>query len=451
MTNQQLWHAVLGELELILSRANFTTWFKNTYIVGVEKGCVIVGVPNTFTKTWLEKKYHPAIMKAIQNIVQEENICDVIYKVGRKPAALETDQPSAPLSMPVMAEEQKTSITNSHGGLNSRYAFDNFVVGKGSELAHAAAMAVANSLGQVYNPLFVYGGVGLGKTHLLQAIGFKVMGRGAKILYVTSERFTTDYIQSVRTGHGKEFKDQYRSVDLLLIDDIQFIAGKEGTQEEFFHTFNALHQNNKQIVLTSDRPPKAIPGLEQRLLSRFEWGMIADISQPDLETRIAILQMKCRERRIELEREVIHFLATAFQQNIRELEGALNRILAEWQFHGSSPTIEVVKKMFASKETDQPRRQISPKHLIEMVCRYFEVLEEDIIGKSRKRELVIPRQIIMYLLREDGRVSYPTIGQEIGQRDHTTAIHAHVRIRTAIETDERIRRDVLTIRQRLYA
>lgn len=448
MTNQQIWQAVLGELELILSRANFTTWFKNTYIIEICEGRIIVGVPNTFTKTWLEKKYHPAIIKAIQNILQE-GIAEIIYKVSQRPVDLGAEGALPSLGVPTPVEEPSSAPTN-HGGLNSRYAFENFVVGKGNELAHAAALAVANSPGQVYNPLFIYGGVGLGKTHLLQAIGLKLMERGVCILYVTSERFTTDYIQSVRTGHGKEFKDQYRSVDLLLIDDIQFIAGKEGTQEEFFHTFNTLHQNNKQIILTSDRPPKAIPALEQRLLSRFEWGMIADITQPDLETRIAILQTKCKERKLDIDREIIHYLATSFQQNIRELEGALNRIVAEWQFHGGAPHIEAVKKMFTSRETNQPRRQISPKHLIDMVCRYFEVPEAAIFGKSRKRELVIPRQIIMYLLREDGRVSYPSIGQEIGQRDHTTAMHAHEKIREAIETDERIRRDVLTIRQQLY-
>ena len=448
MTNQQIWQAVLGELELILSRANFTTWFKNTYIIEVCEGRIIVGVPNTFTKTWLEKKYHPAIVKAIQNILQE-NVAEIIYKVNQRPVGLEAEKALPPLGVPAPAEEARLAPVN-HGGLNSRYTFESFVVGKGNELAHAAALAVANSPGQVYNPLFIYGGVGLGKTLLLQAIGLKLIEKGVRILYVTSERFTTDYIQSVRTGHGKEFKDQYRSVDLLLIDDIQFIAGKEGTQEEFFHTFNALHQNNRQIILTSDRPPKAIPALEQRLLSRFEWGMIADISQPDLETRIAILQTKCKERKIDIEREIIHYLATTFQQNIRELEGALNRIVAEWQFHGEAPHIDAVKKMFNLRETDQPRRQVSPKHLIGMVCRYFEVPEADIFGKSRKRELVIPRQIIMYLLREDGRVSYPSIGQEIGQRDHTTAMHAHEKIKEAIETDERIRRDVLTIRQQLY-
>ncbi|KKU48692.1 hypothetical protein A3H10_00900 [Candidatus Uhrbacteria bacterium RIFCSPLOWO2_12_FULL_46_10] len=448
MTNQQLWRAVLGELELILSRANFTTWFKNTYVIDVNDGRVVIGVPNTFTKTWLEKKYHSAILKAIQSILQE-NIGEVIYKVSQKPVGFESEHQPPPLGVPPVIDAPKDAPAN-RGGLNSRYTFEGFVVGKGNELAHAAALAVATTPGQTYNPLFIYGGVGLGKTHLLQAIGLKSMGRGLKILYVSSERFTTDYIQSVRTGHGKEFKDQYRSVDLLLIDDIQFIAGKEGTQEEFFHTFNTLHQNNKQIVLTSDRPPKAIPGLEQRLLSRFEWGMLADISQPDMETRIAILQTKCRDRRIELEREVIHYLATTFQHNIRELEGALNRIVAEWQFHSNVPSIDVVKKMFASREADQPRRQISPKHLIDMVCRYFEVPLEGIIGQSRKRELVIPRQIIMYLLREDGRISYPTIGQEIGRRDHTTAMHAHEKIRGAIETDERIRQDVLAIRQRLY-
>ena len=446
MTNQQMWQAALGELELLLSRANFTTWFKNTSIIDRVEGRIIVGVPNTFTKTWLEKKYHQAIVAALQNVLQEK-VCEIIYKVDVRPAAHNQVPVASPHQIPIVAE--KTNGRPSSGALRDNYRFETFIVGKGNELAHAAARAVASTPGQSYNPLFIYGGVGLGKTHLLQAIGWSLKDTGRRILYVTSEGFTNDYIQSVRAGRGKDFKDQYRSVDILLIDDIQFIAGKEGTQEEFFHTFNELHQNNKQVVLTSDRPPKAIPSLEARLLSRFEWGMIADISQPDLETRIAILEAKCRERNLALDREVIHYLATTIQSNIRELEGALNRILAEQQFSRAAITVEYIRRLFSAMDSPLPRRNVSSKQIIELVCRYYDITNDELRGKSRKRELVIPRQIIMYLLREETRSSFPSIGEEIGKRDHTTVMHAYEKIRGAVETDEKIRQDILYLRQQL--
>lgn len=448
MTNQHLWQAALGELELLLSRANFTTWFKNTFIVDCTSGKIIVGVPNTFTKTWLEKKYHQAILSALQN-VHDEKIVEVIYKVEPKaPIGITLTPSSAPAQIPITVERSAPTRPAS-GGLKEGYRFETFIVGKGNELAHAAAQAIAHTPGQSYNPLFIYGGVGLGKTHLLQAVGWKLKDQNQRVLYVSSEGFTNDYIQSVRAGRAKEFKDLYRSVDVLLIDDIQFIAGKEGTQEEFFHTFNELHQNNKQIVLTSDRPPKAIPSLEARLLSRFEWGMIADISQPDLETRIAILETKCRERSLDVDREIIHYLATTIQHNVRELEGALNRIAAEMQFSRSPMNLDHAKRLFTTTDAPAPRRSLSPKQIIEVVCRYYSITNEDICGKSRKRELVVPRQIIMYLLREETRSSFPSIGDEIGHRDHTTVMHAYEKIREAVETNEQVRQDILYLRQQL--
>lgn len=446
MTNDQLWQAALGELELILSRANFTTWFKNTAVIEVGDDSITVAVPNTFTKTWLEKKYHQAISAALQNVTQQP-IRQIVYRVQQQ-------TPSAPITIPVTAEathtQQPTPTSDIHG-LNLRYQFENFIVGKGNELAHAAALAVASRPGQSYNPLFIYGGVGLGKTHLLQAIGLSLQKKNSRILYVSSEKFTNDYIQSVRAGQGKEFKERYRNVDILLIDDIQFIAGKEGTQEEFFHTFNHLHQNNRQIVMTSDRPPKAIPALEARLLSRFEWGMIADISQPDLETRIAILETKCRERNVAISRDALTFVATAVQNNVRELEGALNRIIAEISFSGITPDLDTLKKLFSTIERSIPRPSVQPRQLIDAVCQYYNIGLEDLVGKSRKRELVIPRQISMYLLREETRASFPSIGQELGNRDHTTVMHACDKIKDAVETDERIRQDVRFLRQQLYA
>jgi chromosomal replication initiator protein len=337
--------------------------------------------------------------------------------------------------------------------INPNYTFNTFVVGKQNELAHAAAQAVAAQPGGTYNPLFIYGGVGLGKTHLLHAIANEIRKRwnGAKIMYVTCEHFTTDFIHSVRSGKGKEFKDRYRNVDLLLIDDIQFITGKEGTQEEFFHTFNALHQDNKQIVISSDRPPRSIAGLEKRLQSRLEWGMLVDVGTPDLETRVAILERKCIEKGINLTREILHYVASTIISNVRELEGALNKIVAVHQFRNMEPSLESVKPIIASFESDNVKKTVTPRQVINIVAEYFDIQIDDVLGKSREKRLAFPRQIIMYLLREEMASSYPTIGTELGGRDHTTAMHAHNKISGLVDTDEKLQKDLELIKQRLYA
>jgi chromosomal replication initiator protein len=337
--------------------------------------------------------------------------------------------------------------------LNPKYSFSNFIVGKQNELAHAASQAVSSQLGGVYNPLFLYGGVGLGKTHLLQAVGNEIKKQNPekKVLYVTCETFTNDFINAVRTGKAKEFKDNYRTVDLLLIDDIQFITGKEGTQEEFFHTFNALHQNNKQIILSSDRPPKAIPALENRLLSRFEWGMMADIGSPDFETRTAILSSKCREKNYILEAEILHHIATVIQRNVRELEGALNKIIAFHQFKNIIPTIESTKPILASFQPTKTNKTVTPKQVIQTVATYFDLQIPELLGKSREKRLAFPRQIIMFILREEMKASYPSIGTELGGRDHTTAMHAYDKISCRLQDDEKLQNDLELIKQRLYA
>ncbi len=448
MDTQQLWQAVLGELELQLSKANFTTWFRGTFICSLEGAKIIVGVPNAFTKSWLEKKYNEQILKALQGL-EGAHVREIFYKVetSKNAAAAAASAPSQIANVKI---EDDVLPTNSFG-LNDRYTFDSFVVGKGNELAHAACRAVSDKLGRSYNPLFIYGGVGLGKTHLIQAIGHSAARLGKKILYVTSEKFTNEYIQAVKNGKAKEFKDTYRNVDVLLIDDIQFIAGKEGTQEEFFHTFNHLHQGNKQIILTSDRPPKAIPALEKRLLSRFEWGMIADVSTPDLETRIAILELKIKERNFSIEKEVSHFIASHVQNNIRELEGALNRIIAFHEFNKTPINLENVKNILSTLQGGSAnKRSVTSKDIIAAVSGFYDLRHEDIIGKSREKRLAFPRQIIMYLLREEIRSSYPSIGQELGGRDHTTAMHAYNKILNEIENDERVRQEINFIRERLY-
>ncbi|MDP3043671.1 MAG: chromosomal replication initiator protein DnaA [bacterium] len=448
MNNEQLWQAVLGEIELNLSKANFTTWFKNTFISSYENGKIVISVPNAFTKAWLEKKYHKEIAGAINNIAGE-NIKEIFYKVETKKAGtisellkkMDIKKDGAIASKPIAVNRF---------GLNSRYTFNNFIVGKNNELAHAACQAVATNPGYAYNPLFIYGGVGLGKTHLLQGIGHELSKKTDKILYVTCERFTNDYIQAVRNGLAKDFKDHYRNVDLLLIDDIQFMGGKDGTQQEFFHTFNELHQTNKQIVISSDRPPKAIPALEKRLLSRFEWGMIADISLPDLETRMAILEAKCREKNYLLEENILNYIANNIQSNVRELEGALNRLIAYYEFNNSIPTIETTQSILSNIINDYQSKSTTPKIILEAVSKYFDIHIKDIIGKSRKKELVVPRQITMYLMREEINTSFPTIGHEIGGRDHTTAMHAHNKIRKEVKENERTKQNINSIKQLIY-
>lgn len=450
---QQLWQATLGELELTLSRANFMTWFKNTFIASAEGERVIVGVPNTFTKAWFEKKYHAFILRALQK-VSENRVREVIYKVesGPRVAAPVVEITVVETAAPLRAAAVADAATPNELGLNQRYTFENFVIGKANELAHAACLAICNKPGRVYNPLFIYGGVGLGKTHLLQAVGNHLAHHQAntKVLYVSSEKFVNDFVRAIKLNSVSQFKQVYRSVNVLLVDDIQFLAGKEGTQEEFFHTFNALHQNNQQIVISSDRPPKAIPALEHRLVSRFEWGMIADVGTPDLETRLAILETKCHERTIALEREILHYIATSIANNVRELEGALNRIVAYHQLNRHPITVEGVKKMLGGLSGDGPRKSLTPRQIIATVTQYYDLKLEDIMGSCRKKNLALPRQIIMYLMREEAKCSYPSIGSEIGNRDHTTAMHAYLKIMRELQVDEKLQQDVGVIRQRLF-
>ncbi len=447
MNNEQLWQAVLGEIELSLSKANFTTWFKNTFISSIENSRAIICVPNTFTKAWLEKKYHKEICGAFKNVGSAE-IKEIIYKVEAKKELVSDNLIKKFKNESVVEIKPKTL---NRFGLNNRYIFENFIVGKNNELAHAACQAVSANPGHAYNPLFIYGGVGLGKTHLLQAIGHELSKKTDKILYVSSEKFTNDYVHAVRNGQAKEFKDHYRNVDLLLIDDIHFMGGKDGTQEEFFHTFNELHQTNKQIVISSDRPPKAIPALEKRLLSRFEWGMIADIGSPDLETRIAILETKCREKNYKLEREILAYIANNITNNIRELEGALNRLIAYYEFNNSLPSLDSTKSILAGIISNFQSKSTTPKTIIEAAARFFDINVKDLIGQSRKKELVVPRQIVMYLMRKEINASYPSIGQELGGRDHTTAMHAFNKIERESQEDEKIKQHIDSIKQVLYS
>jgi chromosomal replication initiator protein len=464
MNSNEIWQATLGELELTLSKANFTTWFKNTFISQIEENRVIIAVPNTFTKAWLEKKYHDAIIRALRNATNN-TIREVTYRVevrnttivpGLVPenemeSSYAVDADVGGSVQQVQGVEGATGGSNGVG-LNPRYKFVNFVVGKTNEMAHASAQAVAAGPGVTYNPLFIFGGAGLGKTHLLQAIGHHVLETNpdAKVHYVTCERFTNDFIQSVRSGRAKEFKELYRGLDVLLVDDIQFIAGKEGTQEEFFHTFNALHQSNKQIVITSDRQAKDIQGLESRLVSRVEWGMVADVSSPDFETRVAILEKKCVEKNYNLTTEVLRYIAGTVQLNVRELEGALNKVIAYHQFKNIEPTMASVQSLLQSFVPSVPKRTITARRLLEIVTQYYDIRMDDLMGKSREQRFAFPRQVAMFLLREEAKCSFPAIGKHIGGRDHTTAMHACNKIDGLIKSDDQLKRDINLIREKIY-
>jgi chromosomal replication initiator protein len=466
MTSEQIWQAVLGEIELSLSRANFVTWFKDTFISSFENNRAIICVPNAFVKKWLEEKYHKNILSALENITKQK-IEEIIYKIelrrGPIPVVMVNNlennnhqEDATPNNQIKKKNETSDAGSNNNDGtavtqygLNPRYVFENFVVGRGNELAHAACLAVVENLGKSYNPLFIYGGVGLGKTHLLQAIGNAVAKKTNKILYATSEKFTNNYIQAVKSGKAKEFKNLYRNVDLLLVDDIQFMGGKDGTQEEFFHTFNELQQNNKQIVLTSDRPPKSIPAIESRLISRFESGMVADVGKPDIETKIAILERKAIEKGCPLDREILTYIGDHVQNNIRELEGALIKVIASHQFKGLVPTLKSVKEILSDYVSNIKIKSLTPKEIIETTAKFYNTTYKDLVGKSRKKELVWPRQIAIFLIREDIGTSYPSIGAELGGRDHTTAMHSYSKIhREAIELgNEKIKQELNSIRQ----
>ncbi len=455
MNIQEVWQAALGELELTLSKANFTTWFRNTGITAVDGTTATVAVPNAFTKTWFEKKYHTAILKAVSH-ASSSSIKAILYQVDTRPAmSTPTMQENRAIDQFTVSETVKTAAPEQTNalGLNPKYTFSTFIVGKQNEMANAAAKAVVERPGEVYNPVFIYGGVGLGKTHLIQAIGHALIEKnpGFRVLYVSCERFINDFISAIRSGHAKEFKDRYRNVDLLLIDDIQFITGKEGTQEEFFHTFNHLHQSNKQIVFTSDRPPKAIPALEARLLSRFEWGLTTDIGQPDLETRMAILDARCREKNFPLKREILTLIATTITANVRELEGALVKIMANSQVRNIEPTEEFVKQILQSFSPNIGKRSLTPKHVIQTVATYFDLPLNELLGQSREKRLAHPRQIIMFLLREELRNSYPSIGVEVGGRDHTTAMHAYDKINREKDEDLKLKQDLDALREKMYS
>lgn len=464
MNNLELWQAALGEIELSISKANFSTWFKNTAILSNENGKIVIGVPNGFAKEWLENKYNTYIFKAIRNFQEDvREISCVIYapdsaaknESAKKNLQQQLHQSETPSIVPGLESvnvQRSIPAQQQENNINPRYAFDNFIVGENNELARAACYAVSQNLGKIYNPLFIYGGVGLGKTHLLQSIGNEVLKNdpSKKIKYITSERFASELIDSIKNQTVSDFKNEYQAIDLLIIDDVQFLAGKEKTQNEFFHIFNALYQINKQIVISSDRPPKAIATLEERLRSRFEGGMIADVGKPDLETRIAILKTKSIERNFYLDDETVKFIAEHVKNNIRELEGALNRIIAACEFNKKLPTLLFVQQALSEIISSGKKKGVRFQDIIETVAQYYGINAKDLIVKGRKKEVAYARQIAMYLIRTELDLSYPAIGSQFGGRDHTTALHSYEKINREIESDEKIKEDVSTLKERIY-
>ncbi len=448
MRADEIWQAALGELQLEMTRATFDTWVKPTSLMSYEDGRFAVAVPNAYAQEWLQNRLLSTVKRVLTGITGRS--VEVKFVVWNKE---EKKEPVTLLNgmnqnTPLNGNGYAAGRASQASGLNPRYVFDTFVVGNSNRLAHAACQAVAEKPAAQYNPLFLYGGVGLGKTHLLHAIGHVAVANGLQVLYVSSEEFTNELINAIRAQNTSAFRDKYRTIDVLLVDDIQFIAGKESTQEEFFHTFNALHGNGKQIVMTSDRPPKALITLEDRLRSRFEWGLIADIQAPDLETRLAILRDKAEGHGTPIPDTVLDLIARQVQSNIRELEGALNRVLAYARLTGSALTPELAASALADLMV-RPTT-VTLDELVMTVADFYSISRDELLGRGRNKEIVHPRQVVMYLAREELQLTLPQIGESLGGRDHTTVIYGVEKITQSLDSDDAIRREVLAIRERLY-
>jgi chromosomal replication initiator protein len=441
MKAEQAWQAVLGQLQMDMPKASFDTWVRNAEIVSYEDNVFIVGVPNAYARDWLESRLTSKIKRLLCGIMNRTvSLRFIVWQAG-------TEQPiGETVLLDVEPEDPPTQAKTS--ALINRYTFENFVVGSSNRLAHAASLAVAERPAQAYNPLFLYGGVGLGKTHLLHAIGNHCLKNKQNVLYVTSEEFTNDLINAIRAHTTQNFREKYRYIDVLLIDDIQFIAGKESTQEEFFHTFNALHGQEKQIVITSDRPPKALVTLEERLRSRFECGLAADIQPPDFETRVAILRSKSERMGRIIPSEIVETIARRVQSNIRELEGSLTRVLALSDL-GNLPLNPKLVDIALADLLPKPST-IEPAEVMSQVAGAFGVTVQNMIGPDRRQEIVLPRQIAMYLLREEANYSLPKIGAAMGGRDHTTVMYACQKVTDMLERDDKLRRQVIKIREQIY-
>ncbi|MDW8227075.1 MAG: chromosomal replication initiator protein DnaA [Anaerolineales bacterium] len=443
MNAAQAWQSVFGHLQMEMPKASFDTWVRDAQLLRYENDTFIIGVRNAYVRDWLESRLLDSVRRLLSDRMQREVKVEFVIAAEYEAAS----NARAEMEQEGKGGSAQVTVRQRPACLNPRYTFENFVVGPNNRLAYAAAQAVAEKPALAYNPLFLYGGVGLGKTHLLHAIGNACYERGMQVLYVSSEEFTNDLIQAIRTHTTPAFREKYRSAEVLLIDDIQFIAGKESTQEEFFHTFNTLHGQNKQIILSSDRPPKSLVTLEERLRSRFEWGLTADIQPPDFETRLAILRAKAERQGRTMPADILEFIARRVQSNIRELEGALNRILAYAELSGMPLSLALAESALA--DLLPSRADIKPDMVVDVVARMFNVPVERLLSSDRSREVALPRQIAMYLMRETN-ISLPQIGQALGGRDHTTVMYACEKVADLIERDEKIRRQVVQMRNMLY-
>lgn len=452
--DQVLWQTVLGEIELSVSRAAFAAWFKKTELISKsEFGDFTIGVPNIFTKQQLESRFNTQIKQILEkngNAVQS-----ITYTIHSNKARANTNRQEELHTLPSkhtaqVEKARSDNGTNQHSGLNPKYTLDSFVVGSSNDLAYTVAQAIVEKPGSRYNPMFIYGGVGLGKTHLIQAIGNAVIEKDAskRVLYINTETFVSEFIKYLRTKKGN-FSDIYRNVDVLIVDDIQFIAGKETTEEEFFHTFNTLHQANKQIIISSDKSPKKIASLTDRLRSRLEWGMSIDIQMPDFETRCVILQSKAAQSNVNLNKETVEYLANNIKTNVRELEGALNQLLAFCEMRGVDPDVQTAEGLLGNVRESRPRH-LTPKQIVSKVAHHFHIDTGEITSAKRDKHIIVPRQIAMYLLRSELHTSFPKIAEELGRKDHTTAIHSVEKINKAIKLDYSIREHVAEIREKLY-
>ncbi|MCE9643217.1 MAG: chromosomal replication initiator protein DnaA [Candidatus Andersenbacteria bacterium] len=465
MKDTQLWKVALDQLELRVSKGNFLTWFRNTNIKERTNDVAIIETQNPFAYEWLSKKYKPLILEVIQGI--DNSISDIKFSIASK----NTDRRISKKNIRIVAQKNTAKNENTPSSsdhiakyptkqpspssipLNKKYTFDTFVVGTSNEIAHAACRAVAEHPGETYNPLFIYGGVGLGKTHLLQAVGNAVIAAnpGFTVMYVASEKFANEFVESLREGTIQQFKKRYRDVDMFIIDDVQFFAGKDKTQEELFYTFNTLHNQNKQIILSSDRPPSAIPALQERLSSRLSAGMIADVKRPDYETRLAILEEKRDLRNIDIDSDALSYIAKNIQSNVRELEGALNKVAAYFDLHHEKITLEYAKRVLKDLIEKPQRKTVNAEEIISAVSSYYNISHEELCGKSRKKEIVRPRQVAMYILRRESNMSFPSIGEHFSGRDHTTAMHACEKIEKLIDNDEELSQEISFLRERIYA
>jgi chromosomal replication initiator protein len=440
----QLWSKVLTDIELTVSKANYSTWFNDTYILKQEEGTIYIGVPSTFVQEWLYQKFHNTILRSLRNF--NDQIRALEYVIVRDAEKRKEDMQKKAIPTPTISLPLNDYYINKEDNLNPRYTFDSFVVGPFNELAHAASRTVVKTPGTAYNPLFIYGNTGLGKTHLMQAIGNQIKQTfpEKKIFYMTSEKFGSEYFNSLQTNKAQQFKEKYRKYDVIIMDDIQFFSGKEKFQEELFHLFNTFHDTNRQLVFSSDKHPNIIPGLEDRLKSRFSAGMIIDIPSPDHESRVAILQSKSLLNNILLEKEILDFLSMNIEGNIRELEGVLNAVVCQTQLKARPLSLLEIKNLI--KNNAKPKKTASPKDIIKTIADFYNISEDSIYDKTRKKEVVRPRQVIMYILREDFSVSFPSIGEKLGGRDHTTVIHSCDKIKTDLKTDTVLTEEISQIR-----